>query len=258
MRVATGFAVLLTLALCVSVACAGVVEYHVKNTSGQDANDVHLVFRNKISDAKNGVFTDPPSGLGSNAIDWPAPGGGGVVPANHNFWFKTKEPNTDNGNSRQSLIPGSSYFTHDGVKLPNSLDWLYFNARADWGNDPLYGTWESTVAVENPNAENMIVTNFQVYDLAGLEHYNLDEFNAGFGSLRPEFLPTFIIGPEDMVEFFIGEVPGDTFILFGGEIALESDPTATQLFWMASAPPLPGDANDDRKVDGSDLATWRR
>ena len=83
---------LFVLAMSLAVATparATFWRYEIKNNSNVDANDLHLVFEVKIHKAKNGVFTDPPKGLGSNTIDWPPPGGSGTVPAGHKMWFKT-------------------------------------------------------------------------------------------------------------------------------------------------------------------------
>ncbi|GAG09023.1 unnamed protein product, partial [marine sediment metagenome] len=195
-----------------------------------------------VSDAKNGAFTDPPSGIGSNTLDWPAPGGSGTVPAGYKWWFKTKEPDVQSGSITScsaGLIVGSSYFTYNNQKIDNSLKWTDADHNTEWDKDPSSGIWKVSVSLINPNAEWMQVTNFAIYDNAPLVHYNLDEFNAGFGNHRLEFAPSFSIENETSVMFDLGEQDPNTFVWFAGDFALESDLSNTFYFSAASAIPEP-------------------
>lgn len=242
MKRALALQCVVALVWCVSTASAGIIQYELQNKSGQDANDVHLVFKHKVEDAKNGAFTDPPSGIGSNTLDWPAPGGSGTVPAGYRWWFKTNEPDVQhNGMTSCSagLIVGSSYFTYNNNKIDNSVKWTDADHNTTWEKDPDAGIWKVSIELINPNSMWLAVTNFAIYDNTPLVHYNLDEFNIGFGNHRLEFASSFWIENETSVLFDLGKQDPNTFVWFAGDFALESDLTDTFYFSAASAVPEP-------------------
>jgi len=242
MKRAIAFACVAALVWCASSVSAGIIQYELQNKSGQDANDVHLVFKHKVEDAKNGAFTDPPEGIGSNTLDWPPEGGSGTVPAGYKWWFKTKEPDWKADGvtgCSAGLIPESSYFTYNNNKIDNSLKWTGADHNTTWEEDPDEGIWRASIEIINHSAEWLAVTSFVIYDNAPLEHYNLDEFNVGFGRHRSEFASSFWIENESSVLFKLGECDPNTFVWFGGDFAFESDVTDTFYFSAASAVPEP-------------------
>jgi len=225
-----------------SAAWAGIIQYELQNKSGQDADDVHLVFSHKVEDAKNGAFTDPPQGIGSNTLDWPAPGGSGTVPAGYKWWFKTKEPDyATNGITGCSagLIPESSYFTSGGQKIDNSVKWTDADHNTTWEKDPSEGIWKASVSLVNNSPEWMQVTNFAVYDNAPRTFYTLDDFNAGYGVLVTGLDSSFWIENNTTITIELGWRSNDIFIWFTGDFAMESDTSNLFNFQMAGAAPIP-------------------
>ena len=174
------------------------------------------------------------------------------------MWFKTVEPTDAKGGGSASIMPDLSYFTTGGVKIPNSVKWTDCDGNQTWDKDSDTGIWKTSVGLHNPSLTDAIyVTNFQVYDYVPMIHFNIDEFNAGFGLLRGDIPTDFWLFPGESVDFDLGEHFTDSFVAWTFTIAPESDPAASLTTWVGSALPWPGDSNFDRKVDGADLAIWQ-
>ena len=240
MRRARMWMLVMTALLSVSVASAGVIQYEIQNQSKQDANDAHLVFSHKVTDAKNGAFTDPPQGIGSNTLDWPKSGGSGTVPAGYKWWFKTKEPDVTHGTHTSctaGLIPESSYFTHNGAKIDNSVKWTDASHLVTWEKDPAEGIYKCSVSLVNDSDQWMHVSNLVLYDNVDRIHYTLDEFNAGHGTLVPGIAGDFWMENGTVTTFDLGLRSDDIFVHLRGQFAFEGEDPFE--FQMASAPPIP-------------------
>lgn len=147
----------------------------LKNTSSEDANDLHIVVTNAagtvveaVSKARSAAFTDPPGGEGTSTLDWPNAGNpGGSVPAGLSDQIALCNEDTD-----FLLDFGNTFFTKDAAPLSTG----YVTHTWKWDLD----ADASTVSLEIGNpahfAQGTIrVLSIQAYVDNAVENFRIDE-----------------------------------------------------------------------------------
>ncbi len=152
---AASIAILVAAFLAAGISADTVTAYATltfKNTSDTEANDLHAEILDDVggeprpvSKARSQNFGDPPTGEGTNTIDWPSTGGGTLAPGDSDkIAVCYQYDDATEGN----LIWANAYFTADGSPLDTEVlsfrdGWNFDEGRPvglkvqNFGNDPL-------------------------------------------------------------------------------------------------------------------------